>query len=132
MVTDQVSGRSRKQDMSSARTTKPFGEAMRELLAEQGHSLRWLAEQVGVDIAYLVRIGQGRKAPSTKVIKLAASALGVPSDYFREIREEIVAEYLKDHLELTDQIYVGEFRGDPGPARRRRPKSSGDTEPRRE
>lgn len=80
---------------------------MRELLAEQGHSLRWLADQIGVNIAHLVRIGQGNKKPSTRLMIRTAEALGVPLVYFREVREEVVWRHLTENpLEMNDLYEV--------------------------
>jgi hypothetical protein len=104
-------------------TDKPYAEAIKELLAERGHSLRWLADQVGVNIAHLVRVGQGKKQPSRRLILNTTVALKLPMDYFREVRKDRLLEFLEDDPEMMDQMYVQaqRRRRKPAPKRTKKP-----------
>jgi transcriptional regulator with XRE-family HTH domain len=73
-------------------TTKPFGEALRELKDAQGLTYRALAETTrkldgkGMTHAHINMLANGREKPSKRAIELLARACGVPPGYFAEYR----------------------------------------------
>ena len=72
--------------------------------------MRSLAEAIGVDQSYVVRIlgAKGAKAtrpPSAKVAAAIAEHLGLPRDYFPEYREALVREAVSSDGALRDRIY---------------------------
>jgi transcriptional regulator with XRE-family HTH domain len=89
---------------------KPFGEALSEALAERGMSQRALAELVGVEQSHLSRLARGvdsQKRPSLDLSRKITAALGLPADYFREVREAAVIERLRTDSHLLNRLYRG-------------------------
>lgn len=89
------------------RTVKAFDEALPELLAERGLSLRALARLVGVGDDHLsraLRHARGKRI-SPQLAGRVAVALGLPEDFFVETRLAIVIERLEDDLKLLDSVY---------------------------
>lgn len=92
---------------SPPRTTLPFGEALSELLAECGLSANRLAQLTGVSQPFLSRVMRGAdyKTPSPTLMSAVADFFQLPHDYWREAREAVVFEYLREHPEELDRIY---------------------------
>lgn len=86
-------------------TRRPFGEEVRELIAESDMSLRGLAAKVGVDPGFLVRVLQGKQPPSQKLLMGVAEAFDLPSDYFVEARRETLTGLLSHNRVLVDVFY---------------------------
>jgi transcriptional regulator with XRE-family HTH domain len=76
----------------SRTSDRPFGEALRELMAKDGLSFRGLAEAIadldekGVTHAHLNMLANGHDKPSMRVMELVAEVCGVRPDYFAEYR----------------------------------------------
>jgi transcriptional regulator with XRE-family HTH domain len=84
----------------------PFGEAVRNLMADTGTTYRVLAERTGLSAGYLNHLVHGnRPVPSNDVIGALAKALGVDADYFREYRVRAITETLESTPELADRLY---------------------------
>lgn len=91
------------------RAQGPIAEELPAVLAEQGRSLRWLASELGIDVAYISRAVRraGGKVPSEKLIADITRALDLPSDYFAETREERVVAAVRRDPKLRERIYRG-------------------------
>jgi transcriptional regulator with XRE-family HTH domain len=88
------------------RSSEPLEQAVKGLLASKGWSLRRLAAEVGVDVAHLSRtLYSGTKRPSTELLARVSAALGVPPDYFAEVREAVVVGAVRDDPRLRDDVY---------------------------
>jgi transcriptional regulator with XRE-family HTH domain len=88
-----------------ASATRPFGEEVRQLLADRNMTLRSLAAQVGVDPGFLVRVLQGKQPPSHKVIEGVSEAFGLPPDYFVEARWETLEGMIRPSPLLVATVY---------------------------
>ena len=89
-------------------TTAPVAQSLAELLAARPDlSVRALAKMVGVSPSHLsrvIRCADGKR-PSLDLLQRLARALGVPTDYFIEIRTAAVIAVLKTDSDLTDNLY---------------------------
>ncbi len=71
---------------------KPFGDALRVLMAERGLSYRMLADATreidgkGMTHAHINMLANGHDKPSMRAMRLIATACGVEPDYFAEYR----------------------------------------------
>jgi len=90
------------------RTNASFADELPRLLHEHGLSLREFARQIAVSSSYLSRSLRGvdYKRPGGDLAARAASALGLPEDYFPEFREAYVLERVRSDAELRDAIYA--------------------------
>jgi transcriptional regulator with XRE-family HTH domain len=87
------------------RTQERFRDELPRLLAEHGMSQRALARSVGVNQSYLTFVLKGRRVPSRRLVEGATEALQLPSEYFPEYREAVVADRLKADPALLDRVY---------------------------
>src|SRR2546425_8980141 len=75
-----------------ARSDKPFGEALRELMGERDLTFRSLAEATrlidgrGMTHAHLNMLANGHDKPSMRAMSLIAEVCEVQPDYFAEYR----------------------------------------------
>jgi transcriptional regulator with XRE-family HTH domain len=85
---------------------KPFGEALTELMDEQGVTYRALAARTNLSAGYLNHIVHGsRPVPSDELIGRLAGALGVEAEHFREYRIRVITEKLEQMPDLVDRLY---------------------------
>jgi transcriptional regulator with XRE-family HTH domain len=87
-------------------STKPFGAALRELMAAKGLTYRGLADAIrefdakGITHAHINMLANGHDKPSVRAMELIARACGVEPDYFAEYR-------LAAAMRLLDPAEVG-------------------------
>jgi transcriptional regulator with XRE-family HTH domain len=87
-------------------TTEPFGVALRKLLAERDLSMRTLAREMGTfDHAYLSRMGNGKVSVNVEHAQQIARHLGLPADYFGEVRQARTIDAILRDPKLRDEIY---------------------------
>jgi transcriptional regulator with XRE-family HTH domain len=73
-------------------SNKPFGEALRELMAERGLTYRELAQRTraldgkGMTHAHINMLANGHDRPSRRAMELIAEVCGVEPDHFAEYR----------------------------------------------
>src|SRR6516162_3585344 len=78
--------------MSADLSSRPFGEALRALMADCGLSYRALAEATrsldgkGMTHAHINMLANGHDKPSMRAMELIAQACGVDAAYFAEYR----------------------------------------------
>ena len=74
-------------------------------------SLRALAREIGgVDHAYLSRMIKGQVPVNVQHARRISRCLGLPEDYFPEVREaEVIAE-LRRRPKLRDEIYFNRIK----------------------
>jgi transcriptional regulator with XRE-family HTH domain len=91
--------------------TEPFGVALRRLLTESNLSGRALAREIGrFDHAYLVRMMQSKLPVNLDHARAIQQHLGLPPDYFAEIREAAVHDKIGSDPQLRDEIYFSRVR----------------------
>jgi hypothetical protein len=89
----------------------PFREELPRLLAAKGESLRSLASAVGgLDHAYLSRMISGKTSINPGHAERIAVHLGLPADYFPEVREAQVIAAIRSSAKLRDSIYFTQIR----------------------
>jgi len=90
----------------------PFRDELPRLLAgRDNESLRSLARALGgVDHAYLSRMVSGKAAVNPQHAERIAVHLGLPTDYFPEVREAAVIAAVKTDPRLRDRIYFSQVR----------------------
>jgi transcriptional regulator with XRE-family HTH domain len=93
--------------VTAAYSTVPFNEELPRLLDERGISLRMLAKEVGVSDSHLSRALRRAdyKRASPQLMTRIASALGLPHDYFPEVREATVIDRITSDAGLRDELY---------------------------
>lgn len=94
--------------MPPRRARVPFADALPDLLEPEGKprtSRRQLADAAGVDVGYLSRILSGDRPLTVAVCEKVASALGLPDDYFMEVRVARLADALMDDPVRLDRLY---------------------------
>ena len=85
---------------------KRFGEALTQLMDEQGVTYRALAARTDLSAGYLNHIVHGnRPVPSNEVVARLAGVLGVEPEHFREYRIRVITEKLEQTPELVDRLY---------------------------
>ena len=91
----------------ASRTSKPFAEAVPELLAEREMSLRALGRAAGVGDDHLSRVLRGArgKRPTPELARRVAEALDLPNEYFAEARLDFVVGQLTQRPTLLDEVY---------------------------
>ena len=84
-----------------------------ELLVERGVSLRSVARDAGVDPTFLSRAVRGvnGKSPSVELIGRVSVALGLPEDYWPEVRLAVVVRALESDSVLREDLYRRVTRG---------------------
>lgn len=89
-------------------TTQPFRTELPRLLEAKGLTLRALARDVGgFDHAYLSRMLHGQVPVNVQHVRKISKQLGLPPDYFPEVREAAVTEAVRKSSKLRDEIYFG-------------------------
>jgi transcriptional regulator with XRE-family HTH domain len=96
-------------------TTKSFVEALPRLLEAKGMSLREIARAIDVNHTVLVRMLDGTRPPTPRRVAEISEHLGLPFDYFPEVRVAAVTEAIARHPRLRDEIYFNQL------TRKRRP-----------
>ena len=91
---------------------RPFREELPRLLKARGESLRSIAGALGgIDHAYLSRMVSGKAAVNPQHAKRIAVHLGLPANYFPEVREAAVVDAIRRNANLRDSIYFKQIRG---------------------
>lgn len=87
-------------------TTRPFADALRELMELRRISYRRLATRTKLSAGYLNHLSCGtRPVPSDAIIKVIARALRVRPEHFIEYRQRGLQEELYRSPELLDYLY---------------------------
>ena len=92
-------------------TNNPFPEELPRLLTERKETLRALARAVGgVDHSYLSRMVSGKAAVNPRHAERISLHLGLPYDYFPEVREAAIIAAIRAKPRLRDAIYFDHIR----------------------
>ena len=87
-------------------TDMSFRNELPRLLAARGKSLRGVADALGgIDHAYLSRMVHGKASVNPHHAERIAIHLGLPSDYFPEVREAAVIAAVRTNSKLRDSVY---------------------------
>src|SRR5687767_2116702 len=94
--------------MRSDLSVTPFVEEFPRLLRERGLSMRAAARAAGVSQGHLSRAlrGADNKRPGHDLIARLSAALGLPEDYFPEVREARVVRAVRADPALRDRMYA--------------------------
>jgi transcriptional regulator with XRE-family HTH domain len=92
-------------------TSRPFSEELPRLLKERDETLRSLARAIGgVDHGYLSRMVSGKTAVNPHHAERIALYMGLPFDYFPEVREAAVIAAVRAKPKLRDSVYFEQVR----------------------
>ena len=92
-------------------TDRAFPDELPRLLEKRKVTLRGLVREVGgLDHAYLSRMLSRKTPVNVQHVKRIAQHLGLPGDYFPEVREAAVIEAVRARPRLRDSIYFKEVR----------------------
>ena len=95
-------------------TNRPFAKELPRLLETRGLALRALAREVGgLDHGYLSRMLNEKTSVNVKHAARIAQHLGLPPDYFPEVREARVIEAIRKSPRLRDAIYFEQVKRTP-------------------
>src|SRR5437588_9628689 len=88
-------------------TDRPFAKELPRLLKQRGWSVRHLAEKAKISQPHLSRIISGERKGNVKpeTVLAVTRTLGLPDDYFPEIRESRVISAIKGNPSLREKIY---------------------------
>lgn len=89
------------------RTEATFADEVPRILNERGMSIRALARKVGVTDSHLSRAlrGVNYKRASPELVRRVSEALGLPPDYFPEVREAVVVAAVREDRKLRNELY---------------------------
>jgi transcriptional regulator with XRE-family HTH domain len=104
-LTESVNATDYDGGVAGHRTDELFGDAVRQLVAERGITLRSVAAQIGVDPGFFIRVLQGKQPLSAKVLVGVTDAFELPRDYFVEARRETISKLLSESVSFVDEIY---------------------------
>ena len=103
-------------------TNRSFASELPRLLKQRKLTLRAIARDVGgVDHAYLSRMINGKTPVNAGHAQRIARHLGLPADYFPEVREAAVINAVHSRPRLRDEIYFERL----APPAKRRSRSQG-------
>ena len=89
-------------------TARSFVVELPRLLEQRGLTLRALTRAIGgLDHSYLSRMLNGKTQVNVRHAERIARYLGLPADYFPEVREARVVEAIHRNSRLRDRIYFG-------------------------
>lgn len=92
-------------------TNRSFVDELPKILEKRGMTLRALAREVGgLDHAYLSRMLSGKVQVNPGHAERVSRFLGLPPDYFPEVREERVVTAVRRSSRLRDEIYFERVR----------------------
>ncbi len=77
--------------MSTIKKTKSFGEHLRNLREEASLTLKFVAEQIGIDPSLLAKIERTERQPTKQIIKEIA-------EYFKVDEKELQNNFLSDQI----------------------------------
>lgn len=86
-----------------------IGERIQKIRREQDKSLRGLAGEVGISVAYLSNIEKGESSPTVEVLQKLADALNVEVRELTEAVEERQVFELPDSLQGFIDAYSSKF-----------------------
>jgi transcriptional regulator with XRE-family HTH domain len=92
-------------------TNRSFADELPKILEKRGITLRALARDVGgLDHAYLSRMLSGKAQVNPGHAERVSRFLGLPADYFPEVREDRVVDAIRRSPRLRDEIYFKRVR----------------------
>lgn len=97
-------------------TTQTFGQRVRDLREQRGHSLRNFARKLAISAAHLVDIEKDRRSPSPELMQKIADELDVPMSLFDELSltlPKAVRDWLGQNPVLERAFHLIAGLGDP-------------------
>jgi len=77
--------------MASVKKYTSFGEHLRTLRVDAGHTLKTVSEQIRIDISLLAKIERNERQPTKQLIKQVAT-------FFQVDEKELQNEFLSDQI----------------------------------
>ncbi len=92
-------------------TNRSFADELPKILEKREMTLRALAREVGgLDHAYLSRMLSGKAQVNPAHAERVSRYLGLPGDYFPEVREARVIDAVRRSARLRDSVYFERVR----------------------
>lgn len=83
--------------MKSLKSTKSFGEHLRNLRENSGFTLKFVSEQIGIDQSLLAKIERNERQPTKQIIKSIASFFNVnEKDLQKDFVSDVIAYKIID------------------------------------
>ncbi len=83
---------------------KSFNLALKEILEKKKIKFRSLENKTNLSYTYFSKLKNRKKAPPIETIKIIASGLDIPAEYFLEFRLHELNESLKENPEFVEDI----------------------------
>lgn len=91
--------------MTERHTTRPFPEALRELMSAKGIDQPRLAALAELNQSSISRYLDGLRRPSLSSMESIARALEISPDFFLEYQVDKVKEIMEKRPELASRVY---------------------------
>ncbi|MCL4417081.1 MAG: hypothetical protein M1365_10350 [Actinobacteria bacterium] len=82
---------------------KSFNLALKEILEKKKIKFRTLENRTNLSYTYFSKLKNRKKAPPIETIKIIASGLDIPAEYFLEFRLYKIYELLRENPELLEE-----------------------------
>ena len=77
--------------MATIKETKSFGEHLRNLRENAGLTLKFVSEQISIDMSLLAKIERNERQPTKQIIKIVAG-------FFKVDERELQNDFLSDQI----------------------------------
>ncbi|MCL5071571.1 MAG: helix-turn-helix domain-containing protein [Actinobacteria bacterium] len=85
---------------------KSFNLALKEILEKKKIKFRTLENRTNLSYTYFSKLKNRKKSPPIETIKIIASGLDIPAEYFLEFRLHKIYELLRENPELLEETSV--------------------------
>ena len=86
-------------------SNKPFSKALKEIMEKKDIVHRKLAAKTHFCFSYFCVLKKRKNNPPVETIKIIASGLGIPPEYFLEYRIDKLIKLLMDNPAVTDDVF---------------------------
>ena len=86
-------------------SNEPFYKALKEIMEKKDIVHRKLAAKTNFSFSYFCVLKKRKNNPPVETIKIIASGLGIPPEYFLEYRIDKLIRLLMDNPAVTDDVF---------------------------